>query len=167
MLHVRAVHVVVERQLRKRMRLELDRIVGKADHVQRVARVLAADERVKRDGNLLGGEKAAAKKHRPAHVDHQDRRSLCLVRGAMGTGTFGPSRTIVLKRVSFISSRNGSPYSYAFNSSEASVPMPPRHSWCWPMRVFLSWSKMSRSADWPIRRIPRGVSSNLRPLRST
>ena len=83
MLHVRAVHVVVERQLRKRMRLELDRIVGKADHVQRVARVLAADERVKRDGNLLGGEKAAAKKHRPAHVDHQDRRSLCLVLGAM------------------------------------------------------------------------------------
>src|SRR5437773_2649899 len=47
--------------------------------------------------------------------------------GAMGTGTFGPSQTIELKRVSFISSRNGSPYSYAFNSSEASVPLQPLH----------------------------------------
>src|SRR6266849_2788889 len=43
MLHVGSVHVVVEGELRQGLWLELDRVVGETDHVQRVAWVLAAD----------------------------------------------------------------------------------------------------------------------------
>ena len=75
-LHVGPVHVIVEGQLRQRVRFQLDCVIGETDHVQRVARVLAADQRVERDRHLLGGEEAAAEEHRAAHVDHQHGRSL-------------------------------------------------------------------------------------------
>ena len=74
-LEVRAVLVAVPGELGQRPRPDLAGVVGKADHGQVVARVLGPDQRVERDGHLLGCEEAAAQEHRSAHVDQQDRGS--------------------------------------------------------------------------------------------
>ena len=76
MLEVRAVLVAVPGQLGERARPDLAGVVGEADDRQVVARVLRPDQRVERDGDLLGRQEAAAQQHRAAHVDEQDRRGL-------------------------------------------------------------------------------------------
>ena len=76
MLEVGAVLVAVPGQLGECAGPDLAGVVGEADDRQVVARVLGPDQRVERDGDLLGSQEAAAQQHRAAHVDEQDRRRL-------------------------------------------------------------------------------------------
>ena len=70
-LDVGPVDRLVVGQFRQLVRLDRPRVVTEGDHLQEVAGKLAADQRIERQRDLLGGVEVAAQWHRPAHVDHQ------------------------------------------------------------------------------------------------
>ncbi len=74
MLQIGAVGVFVPLQVRQVGQFERARRGREPDQFQRVARVLAADQRVERQGRPLRGVPATGVVHRPAHVDQQRRR---------------------------------------------------------------------------------------------
>ena len=182
-LEVRAVLVAVPGQLGERARPDLAGVVGEADDRQVVARELGSDERVERDGDLLGGEEAAAQQHRAAHVHEQhasrsgsaarsggprSRSARSWIRrspdAARAAGAFS-SRPRALNSVPRRSRWNGSPNSYGLVASSRSPPRPAR-SIRWPPNASrCRRANRSSSTFWPIRRLPRGVSSSRSPSR--
>ena len=75
-LDVGAVDRLVVGELGQLMGLDRARVIAEGDHLEEVARELAADQRIKRQRHLLRRIKVAAQRHRPAHVDHQHGRGL-------------------------------------------------------------------------------------------
>ena len=177
-LEVRAVFVAVPAELGQGARLDLAGVVGEPDDREIVARVLRPDEGVERDGDLLRGEEAAAQQHRPAHVHEQDGGRAGQLLGPMdlevgraragsaaeprAAGAFS-SRPSALNKVPRRSRWNGSPNSYGLVVSSRSPPRPERSIRCPPNASRASRENRSSSTFWPIRRVPRAVSSSRSP----
>ena len=104
MVHVGADVPLGPRQPRQILGLELAGVEREAQDPQAVAWELAADERGEGQRHLLGRQEVAVVDHRPAHIEHDDRRRLRRQLGAehlevLGSQPQGCAGAVALDRV--------------------------------------------------------------------